>query len=127
MNMSNNKTSDKILLLGLAESGKTTILKVVTEGYKPEKKAGYTATHNYERKYTSLFGTSVTFFDLGGQVAFLDRFTGELASFIFSEVSAFIFVIDTIQVGDLSRAKYYFELALTKLKDFSPSALCYVL
>ncbi|MFW9990709.1 MAG: ADP-ribosylation factor-like protein [Candidatus Odinarchaeota archaeon] len=119
--------TDKVLLMGLAESGKTTIIKVVTEGYAPDKKAPYTATLNYERKNATILGNPLTIFDLGGQVAFLDRFTGELAEFIFSEVQALIFVVDTVNVAELSRAKYYFDMALKQLDRFSPAAAVHVL
>lgn len=125
MSFKTSKKSDKILIIGLAESGKTTIIKVVTEGFKPNKKAGYTATLNYERKETTLMGKQLTLFDLGGQVAFLDRFTGDLAEFIFSDVAALIFVVDVINVAELSRAKYYFDLAIKRITSFSPSAKLY--
>ena len=95
MTLSSEAEADKIILLGLAESGKTTILKVVSEGYIPDKKAPYSATIDYERKNISLFGKTLTIFDLGGQKGFLDRFIGELAGFIFSKVKIMIFVVDS--------------------------------
>ncbi|MHA2294580.1 MAG: ADP-ribosylation factor-like protein [Candidatus Hodarchaeales archaeon] len=121
------KTTDKVLVLGLAESGKTTIIKVVTEGYTPDKKAPYTATLNYERKKITMLGKSVEIFDLGGQVAFLDRFTGELAEFIFSDVKSLIFVLDTVNVSELSRAKYYLDLAAKQIDKHSPTAPTHLL
>ncbi len=127
MSYFDSKDSDKIILIGLAESGKTTIIKVVTEGYVPDKKAKYTATLNYERKSATLLGKKLTIFDLGGQVAFLDRFTGELAEFIFSNVKTLVFVIDTVNVSELTRAKYYMDLAMKQLSHFSPTASTFVL
>ena len=70
-------------------------------------------------------GKKMTLFDLGGQVAFLDRFTGDLAEFIFSDVTALIFVVDLINVSELSRAKYYFDLAIKRISKFSPGAKLY--
>jgi GTPase SAR1 family protein len=118
--------SEKIILIGLAESGKTTIIRVITEGYVPDKKAEYAATLDYERKKITLFGRRLTFFDLGGQKAFLDRFTGELAQFMFSKIKAMIFVVDVVNVSILSRVKYYLDLALDNLNLYSPTALVYV-
>ncbi|MHA1168058.1 MAG: ADP-ribosylation factor-like protein [Candidatus Hodarchaeales archaeon] len=118
--------ADKIILIGLAESGKTTIIKVIGEGYIPDRKAPYSATLDYKRSKISLLGENLTVFDLGGQKAFLDRFTGELASFIFARVKTLIFVIDIINVSQLSLSKYYLELALKNLRQFSPLAPIHV-
>ncbi|MFW9996762.1 MAG: ADP-ribosylation factor-like protein [Candidatus Odinarchaeota archaeon] len=117
---------EKIILIGLAESGKTTIIRVITEGYVPDRKAEYTATLDYERKKITLMGKRLTLFDLGGQKAFLDRFTGELAQFMFSKVKVMIFVVDIMDVNALSRARYYLDLALNNINHYSPTALIYV-
>ncbi|MFX1254561.1 MAG: ADP-ribosylation factor-like protein [Promethearchaeota archaeon] len=124
--MALSSDADKIILLGLAESGKTTILKVISEGYVPDKKAPYTATMDYTRKKFSLFGKTLTIFDLGGQKAFLDRFIGELAEFVFSGVKVLIYVVDIVEVTRFSLAKYYLDLALKRIKQYSPSATVYV-
>ncbi|MHA2297314.1 MAG: ADP-ribosylation factor-like protein [Candidatus Hodarchaeales archaeon] len=118
---------NKILFIGLAESGKTTIIKVVADGYVPNEKAEYSATLDYERKRISLMGEKLNVFDLGGQKAFLDRFTGELAEFIFANAKTLIFIVDIVNVSKLSRAKYYFDLAVKKLNLYSPTAPIYVL
>ncbi|MFX1513217.1 MAG: ADP-ribosylation factor-like protein [Promethearchaeota archaeon] len=117
---------DKIIVLGLAESGKTTIIKVVGEGYVPDKKAPYTATLDYNRNVIKLFGKNLTVFDLGGQKAFLDRFVGELAQFVFSNVKIMIFIVDIVKVDQLSLAKYYFDLAMNRLKRYSQNSSVFV-
>jgi len=114
--------SKKIVFLGLAESGKSTIISSVIEGTIPQLGGKYDATINYQRKIKVLCGTELNIFDLGGQTRFLDRFTGDLSEFVFSDVDVFIFVLEPLQVVDLSRAKYYLELSLEKLDQFSPKA-----
>ncbi|MHA2227337.1 MAG: ADP-ribosylation factor-like protein [Candidatus Hodarchaeales archaeon] len=118
----------KLVILGLAESGKSTMINGVIEGLKPRLGDKYDATINYQRKAKSFYGTEIIILDLGGQTRFLDRFTGELAEFVFSDVEtgAFIFVIEPLQVTEFSRAKYYFELTLQKLDQYSPNSLVYV-
>lgn len=108
--------------MGLAESGKTTIVKVVAEGFVPQKKAAYTATIDYKRKSYTMFGKKISLFDLGGQKSFLDRFVGDLAEFIFSNVATFIYVIDLTNVSKMSQSKYYYDLGIKTLKKFSPDA-----
>ncbi|MFX1254560.1 MAG: ADP-ribosylation factor-like protein [Promethearchaeota archaeon] len=117
---------DKLILAGLAESGKTTILKVVSEGYVPDKKAPYSATMDYTRKKFSHFGQTLTVFDLGGQKAFLDRFMGDLAKFIFSNVKILVYVVDIVNVKRFSLSKNYLDLALKRIKQYSPQAAAYV-
>ncbi|MHA2298041.1 MAG: ADP-ribosylation factor-like protein [Candidatus Hodarchaeales archaeon] len=117
----------KILFLGLAESGKTTIIKTLMEGNVPENLGQYTATLNYERKNITHLDKKITMFDLGGQINFLDRYTGELAKFIFSKTNALIFVIDTSNVGELTRVKYYLDLAVDKVHRHSPDTPVYIL
>ncbi|MFX0084742.1 MAG: ADP-ribosylation factor-like protein [Candidatus Hodarchaeota archaeon] len=120
------KKTSKVLILGLAESGKSTIIKVVAEGKIPKREETYLPTIDYERKQKVIAGTELTIFDLGGQTAFLDRFTGELSEFIFSEVKALVFVVDSIAIQAISRAKYYLDLSLKKLDQYSPESSVFV-
>ena len=113
---------DKVIIMGLAQSGKTTIVKVTAEGMIPQKKADYTATLDYKRNTYDLFGTKVSMFDLGGQKSFLDRFIGELAEFVFTNVSALIFVLDVSNMDTISLAKYYYDMGKKTLKKYSPEA-----
>ena len=113
---------EKIIIMGLAQSGKTTIVKVTAEGYIPQKKAEYTATLDYKRNTYDLFGTKISMFDLGGQKSFLDRFIGELAEFVFTNVSALIFVIDVSNMDTISLAKYYYDMGKKTLAKYSPKA-----
>ncbi len=127
MSLHMSNTSKKIVFLGLAESGKSTIIDSVIEGKIPQFGGKYDATINYQRKIKMLCGTELNIFDLGGQTRFLDRFTGDLSEFVFSDVDVFIFVLEPLQVADLSRAKYYLELSIEKLDQFSPKANVHIL
>jgi GTPase SAR1 family protein len=126
MTLLTNIPDKKIVLLGLAESGKSTIIKSVIQGETAELGERYDATINYQRKTLYLCGLEISIFDLGGQTRFLDKFTGDLAQFVFSNVDAFIFVIEPLQAALFSRSKYYFELSLEKLNLFSPNAEIFV-
>lgn len=117
------RRTEKILLMGLAESGKSTIVSVAFEGHSPPPKdARYDATIEYVRKNIEVDGEKLTIFDVGGQKAFLDRFTGELAEFIFSDARALIFIIDLTKLEELSRAKFYLDKCIKNLEQFSPGA-----
>ncbi|MHA2173469.1 MAG: ADP-ribosylation factor-like protein [Candidatus Hodarchaeales archaeon] len=120
------KEVGKILILGLQASGKTTIIQTVTEGHIPKKEEKYLPTIDHERKKVVIAGTELIIFDLGGQTIFLDRFTSELSDFIFSGVEVLIFVIDSFEIKDISRAKVYLDLSLNKLVQYSPTASAYL-
>jgi Ras-related GTP-binding protein C/D len=120
------KEFGKILILGLKGSGKTTIIKTVTEGYIPQKEDVYLPTIDYERKKVDIANKELILFDVGGQTTFIDRYTNELSEFIFSGVKVLIFVIDSIEIKDISRAKVYLDLALSKLAHYSPTASAYL-
>jgi len=113
-------TGKKILLFGLPESGKTTILKTMREGKPPAKNERFPATIDYERTVLISDESEITFFDLGGATAFLDRFTGELSEFIFTGVKVLVFVLDSLKIPEISRAKYYFDLCLKNIEKYSP-------
>ncbi|MFX0124593.1 MAG: ADP-ribosylation factor-like protein [Candidatus Hodarchaeota archaeon] len=127
MSSINLTQSKKIVFLGLAESGKSTIINSVIEGTIPQLGGRYDATINYQRKVKVLCGIELNIFDLGGQTRFLDRFTGDLSEFVFSDVDVFIFVLDPLQIAEFSRAKYYLELSIEKLDQFSPQASIHIL
>ncbi len=120
------KEVSKILILGLQASGKTTIIKTVTEGQTPEKEEEYLPTIDYERKRIVIAGQEIVIFDLGGQTTFLDRYTDGLSDFIFSGVSVLIFVVDSMQIKELSRVKHYLDISLAKLAQYSPTASAYL-
>ena len=113
----------KVLIMGLAESGKSTIANVAFEGHEPPPKgARYDATIEYVRKTVEVDGECLTIFDVGGQKAFLDRFTGEMAEFIFSDALSLIFVVDLTKLEELNRAKFYWDKCLLNLAKFSQNA-----
>jgi GTPase SAR1 family protein len=120
------KEVSKILILGLQASGKTTIINTVTEGIIPKEDEEYLPTIDYVRKKVVIAGKELIIFDLGGQTTFLDRFTTELSEFIFSGVKSLIFVVDSVEIKEISRAKFYLDIALKALSDYSPSASAYL-
>ena len=69
----------KLLLMGLAVSGKTTITKYMLENRIPSKDDDFNATIDYDKYNLTLGNKEIINYDLGGGTSFLDRFTGELA------------------------------------------------
>ncbi|NHJ03177.1 MAG: hypothetical protein EAX86_13655 [Candidatus Heimdallarchaeota archaeon] len=124
------KPQRKILLMALSASGRTGIAKkFIDETWPQDDKAYYKPTIDYERHTRVICGTEFVVFDCGGQTAFMDQFTGKLAEFMFSKVASLVFCVNASAngIGQISRAKYYFDLALHRLETYSPSAMVFLI
>lgn len=119
--------SQKVLFMGLGASGKSSIRTVIFEGKTTEEVADYSATINYTRSTRNLVGTAFQIFDCGGQESFISNFVGEQAEFIFSDVRLLIWVADVSDFNQVSTSKFYFDQAISKLIEYSPSAAVFCL
>jgi GTPase SAR1 family protein len=118
---------NKILFMGLAIAGKSSIYSIVFEGKNPKDVEDYEATQNYLRTGHEIFNDNFQILDLGGQESFLSLFVGDMAEFIFSDVSAFIWVTDVSDSEHVSISKFYFDKAIEKLDKYSKNALIFCL
>ena len=114
----------KIVIMGLARSGVTTVFQRFIYPERPplDPESEYHATIDYEIHQKFIHGSWVTLYDLGGQTAFLDRFIGPLAELIFSEINSLVFIFDSIEIGDIARAKYYLDIVLDLVFQYNPEA-----
>ena len=86
-----NNEPKKILFMGLAEAGKSTITSVVFEGHNPNDKIEYRPTVNFNRIYRPFFkgypNETIQILDTGGQESFFPIFFEKNDEFIFSNVN----------------------------------------
>jgi len=122
-----NESLTKILLMGLASAGKSSIFSIAFEGKSPDEVKNYEATVNYSRSTHNIVNNEFQVFDLGGQESFISNFVGELAEFIFSGVQIIIWVVDTTDSQHISTSKFYFDKAIEKLFQFSKQAVIFCL
>ena len=125
--LGNFKLPEKVLFMGLAASGKSSIRTVAFEGRLPEEVRNYKATISYVRSTKRIIDSSFQLFDCGGQESFISLFIGEQAEFIFSKVAIFVWVVDMNNYEQLSTSKFYFDHAITRLHEFSPDASVFCL
>ena len=103
---------DKIIIMGLGASGKSSITSIIFEGKQPEDVKNYHATIQYERTPVSLI-KDLQILDCGGQDSFITAFLGEEKSeFIFSDLKVLIWVVDISDSKNVSTSKYYFDTAI---------------
>ena len=93
----------KIILLGLSNAGKTTLIRHILEGKEFEELENMPPTEGIntnEYRYRRLVEISV--FDCGGQKQFLEGYFSEkMERTIFSNVRVFFWVVDVSDVDRL--------------------------
>ncbi|TET28955.1 MAG: hypothetical protein E3J70_08290, partial [Candidatus Heimdallarchaeota archaeon] len=126
MSPSASVLESKVVVLGLSQSGKTSIRQVVFEGFAPEATALNPATVRINRKLFNLAGGGINLFDIGGQTNYLNEIFQQYKERTFTDVRAAIFVVDVSDAANVMRSKYYFDLTLKSLGDMSKTAKIYV-
>ncbi|MHA1129415.1 MAG: ADP-ribosylation factor-like protein [Candidatus Helarchaeota archaeon] len=121
--------TQKVLVLGLNRAGKTTLIRHVLEGKEFSELENIPPTEGIktdEYRYRRLVEISV--FDCGGQKQFIENyFTERMERTIFSNVKAFIWVLDIADKERVTESRTWFKRAYNSLKEFSPKAKIYVL
>ena len=121
-----SELESKIVVLGLSQSGKTSIRQVVFEGFAPEATSMNPATVRINRKLFNLAGSAINLFDVGGQSNYLNEVFEQYKERTFSDAKAFIFVVDVSDASNIMRSKYYFDLTLENAKQLAEGARIYV-
>jgi len=121
-----NELESKIVVLGLSQSGKTSIRQVVFEGFAPEATSMNPATVRINRKLFNLAGSAINLFDVGGQSNYLNEVFEQYQERTFSDTKAFIFVVDISDASNIMRSKYYFDLTMENAVKLAEGSKIYV-
>ncbi|MHA1727833.1 MAG: ADP-ribosylation factor-like protein [Promethearchaeota archaeon] len=111
----------KILILGLAGAGKTSIYEVIFEGKKWWDLEDIYPTHGIQR-YKQ--GTRLFVWDLGGQNTYIEEYHKK-ASEIFPQTTVLIYVIDASDPEKLEKCRDELGWALEQIKEYSPKSLLF--
>ncbi len=126
MSHKNQELESKIVILGLSQSGKTSIRQVIFEGFTPESTSMNPATVRINRKLFNLAGSAINLFDVGGQTNYLNEVFQQYQERTFSDVKVVIFVIDISDAANIMRSKYYFDLTIDNINKLSENAKIFV-
>ncbi len=96
----------KILILGLDQAGKTSILNILKEKYN--KMDNIKPTVGIEREQLEVFGFPVITWDLGGQAKFRQEYLSKKNVKIFENSDSLFYVIDTMNEARFEEALQYF-------------------
>ena len=115
------KTHKKILMIGLDNGGKTSILAVLQDKFSIIK--SLLPTRGVKREKLDFFGYPILSWDLGGQVQYREKLYFNRPELFFTEADLILYVIDTQENDRFAEAANYFRQvlkALVGLNEFPP-------
>ncbi|EEA06213.1 GTP-binding protein Rag A, putative [Cryptosporidium muris RN66] len=132
-------TSDrrKVLLMGRAGAGKTSMRSIIFANYLPRDTSRLTATNNIEHSHLRFFGNLVlSLWDCGGQDIFMENYFESQREHIFRSTEVMIYVLEVRKINqssskqimkDLEQDFLYFRNTINNLKALSPEARLFCL
>ncbi len=115
------KAHKKLLLIGLDNSGKTSILAVLQDKYSIIK--SLMPTRGVKRERLDFFGYPILSWDLGGQVQYREKLYFNKPELFFTEADIILYVVDTQETERFTESANYFRQvlkALEQLNEFPP-------
>jgi len=113
------KTHKKILMIGLDNGGKTSILAVLQDKFSIIK--SLLPTRGVKREKLDFFGYPILSWDLGGQVQYREKLYFNRPELFFTEADLVLYVIDTQDSDRFAETANYFRQVLKVLKDLNES------
>jgi Ras-related GTP-binding protein A/B len=118
-NSSKTLETNKIVLLGMSNAGKTSIIKSLTREFK--MLANLQPTQGIERNSVEILGNSIIFWDFGGQDIYRNKYLKNPERF-FVSISYIFYVIDVQDRHQFEENKNYFEAVIKESFKYSPKA-----
>ena len=103
--MAESDIGHKIVIAGLDEAGKTSIINILNENYNLMDRIKPTV--GYSRTFMKILGIPIVNFDLGGQKTYRDQYFSD--SRLFEQTDSLFFVIDAFQVARYNEAFDYYK------------------
>jgi len=105
----------KLLMIGLDNGGKTSILAVVQEKFSIIK--SLLPTRGVKREKLDFFGYPIISWDLGGQIQYREKLYFNRPELFFTEADILLYVIDSQDLERLAESANYFREVLKALID----------
>ncbi len=113
------KTHKKLLMIGLDNGGKTSILAVLQDKYSIIK--SMMPTRGVKREKLDFFGYPILSWDLGGQVQYREKLYFNKPELFFTEADLILYVVDTQETERFTESANYFRQVLKALKQLNES------
>jgi GTPase SAR1 family protein len=111
--------AERVLMVGLTQSGKTSIIQVAFEGMLPEDTISNQATGRFRTRKVDLLGSIISVIEVGGQATFVEESLKTYRESLYSHLRILIFVLDTSTPELFDKAKEYFEQANQNAQEFN--------
>ncbi len=105
----------KLLMIGLDNGGKTSILAVVQDKFSIIK--SLLPTRGVKREKLDFFGYPIISWDLGGQIQYREKLYFNRPELFFTEADILLYVIDSQDLERLAESANYFREVLKALID----------
>jgi len=116
LNIESKEDSIKIILIGLDNGGKTSILTSLTGTKKLSAFSSLQPTRGEDRRRFEVLGTNYLIVDLGGQKASRDEYFSNFKRYL-TGTKKIIFVIDVQDVNRYSEALGYLENVIKSINE----------
>jgi GTPase SAR1 family protein len=114
------KAHKKLLLIGLDNGGKSSILAVLQDKFSIIK--SLLPTKGVKRERLDFFGYPIVSWDLGGQVQYREKYYFNKPEIFFTEVDLILYVIDIQDPERFEESAQYFDEVLASLEELNESA-----
>ena len=111
------KAQKKLLMIGLDNGGKTSILSVLEDKFSIIK--DLMPTRGVQREKLDFFGYPIISWDLGGQVQYREKMYFTKPEIYFGEVDLILYVIDSQDPERFTESASYFKQVLKTLDDLN--------
>ncbi|MFW9950371.1 MAG: ADP-ribosylation factor-like protein [Candidatus Thorarchaeota archaeon] len=111
------KSHKKLLMIGLDNGGKTSILSVIQEKFSIIK--SLLPTRGVKREKLDFFGYPILSWDLGGQIQYREKLYFNRPELFFTEVDIVLYVVDTQDSDRFPESANYFKEVLKALNDLN--------
>lgn len=108
------KREKKLLMIGLDNGGKTSILAVLQDRFSIIK--NLLPTRGVQREKLDFFGYPIISWDLGGQIAYREKYYFDKPEMFFSEADLVLYVIDVQDSDRFAESANYFRQVLSALE-----------
>ncbi len=127
MNDTAAEINKKIILLGLDNAGKTSILRIVKKQLSPESTITLKPTKGLNIEELEINSEKIIVWDFGGQVTFRDEYF-KRKDYYFSYVDTVIYVIDIQDPDRYEEAIRYFSdiISVIKLQKLVPKFVVFL-
>ncbi|MFX1365985.1 MAG: ADP-ribosylation factor-like protein [Promethearchaeota archaeon] len=122
-NKENEEQPIKLVIIGMENAGKTTILDVLTGkiNQEPNKPPSMNPTKGVDRSVVLFFEKETKVWDFGGQESFRNEYISNPKKYFYS-ISFFYYVVDIQDYYRLIQSVMYFKGIFNLIRKYSPEA-----